>query len=247
MTSTQRPKWQVVLDDLEARMASGEITERFPTDKELVEHYGVSRHTVREAVRRLRARGLVERHRGRGSFVRADRMEQPVGSLYSLFQEVERRGSEQRSDVLSFDARADADAARQLGLPRETELVHLSRLRYADDEPLALDDVWLPADLARPLLGADMTRTALYDELSARVGVQIDATEELIEPVVPEPECRDLLRLDDGEAVFRIERRGFASGRLVEWRITLIRGSRFSFVSTWRRDRDDDHLRFEAR
>lgn len=247
MPTTRRPKWQIVLDDLEERLASGEITDRFPTDKELVERYDVSRHTVREAVRRLRARGLVERHRGRGSFVRADKLEQPVGSLYSLFQEVERRGSEQRSDVLAFDVRTDAEAARQLGLPRGEELVHLSRLRYADDEPLALDDVWLPADVARPLLDADMTHTALYDELAERVGVRIDATEELIEPVLPEPECRDLLGLDDDEAVFRVERRGFADGRLIEWRITLIRGSRFSFVSTWRRDGEDDHLRFEAR
>ena len=48
------PKWRQVLEDLERRLADGEIADRFPTDRELVEHYGVSRHTVREAVRHLR-------------------------------------------------------------------------------------------------------------------------------------------------------------------------------------------------
>lgn len=242
-----RPLWQQVLDDLEERLASGDITDRFPTDRELVERYGVSRHTVREAVRRLRARGMVERHRGRGSFVRPDRLQQPVGTLYSLFQEVERDGKQQRSDVLAFDRRTDPDIARELGLPRSAELIHLSRVRYADDEPLALDDVWLPAELAAPILEADMTHTALYDELAERCGIRVDATEELIEPVIPDDDCRALLGTEAGEALFRIERRGFLEGRLIEWRITLIRGGRFSFVSSWRRDGDSEPLRFEAR
>ena len=45
------PLWQQVLDDLERRIEAGDIVDRFPTDRELTEHYGVSRHTVREAVR----------------------------------------------------------------------------------------------------------------------------------------------------------------------------------------------------
>ncbi len=247
MPEPSKPKWQQVLDDLEGRLARGEIADRFPTDRELVEEYGVSRHTVREAVRRLRARGIVERHRGLGSFVRTDQLEQPVGTLYSLFREVERRGYRQTSDVLQLARCSDADTARQLGLPRDADLVVLARVRFADDVPLALDTVWLPADVGEVLLGADLSHTALYDELERRAGVRIDATEETIEPVVPDADTRALLETDEDEAVFRIARRGFADGRLVEWRITLVRGRRFAFVSTWRREGDDERVRFEAR
>jgi hypothetical protein len=62
-----RPLWQQVLEGFERRSGSGDIVGRFPTDEELSEHYGVSRHTFREAVRHLRARDLVDR--GRGSFL----------------------------------------------------------------------------------------------------------------------------------------------------------------------------------
>ncbi len=247
MTEKAPTKWQVVLADLEERLARGDITDRFPTDRELVDHYGVSRQTVREAVRRLRARGIVERHRGRDSFVRPDRLQQPVGTLYSLFREVEQRGHEQRSEVLELRTCTHVDSTKALGLPRDTELVALARLRYVDEVPIAMDTVWLPAEIGRPLLDADMTRTSLYDELEARSGVTIDATEEVILPIIPDADTRELLELDDEEAIFRVERKGFTDGRMIEWRITLVRGERFAFLSTWRRDAAADEVRFEER
>ena len=51
--SRQMPKWREIGDDLRRRLASGEFDERFPTDRELVAKYEVSRHTKREAVRGL--------------------------------------------------------------------------------------------------------------------------------------------------------------------------------------------------
>jgi GntR family transcriptional regulator len=230
------PLWQQVLTDLERRIDTGDITDRFPTDKELTEQYGVSRHTVREAVRRLRARGLVERHRGRGSFVNDTRLSQPLGGIYSLFRAVEERGLEQRSDVLSLETARDHDAAARLGLPPRAELVRLDRLRYAGDEPLALDSVWLPADIGRQLLDVDFTRTALYDELRSRAGITISAVEEVLEPIVPDEEARDLLALEDDEALFRVRRLGYAHDRPVECRVTLIHGRRFAYTSSWRTD-----------
>lgn len=241
------PLWQQVLSDLERRIATGEIVDRFPTDRELVEEYGVSRHTVREAVQRLRARGLVERHRGRGSIVRPDQLHQPVGTLYSLFQAVEARGLTQRSEVLELAEVTDADAAAHLGLAADTPLIRLERLRYAGDEPLALDVVWLPADLARPLLDVDWSRTALYDELASRCGIRLTGATEVIEPSLPDADARELLQLDDDEALFRVLRTGRVDDRLVECRIALVRGQRFAFTSSWDRAREVEPVGFGAR
>jgi GntR family transcriptional regulator len=230
------PLWQQVLEDLERRIAAGDIVDRFPTDRELTEHYGVSRHTVREAVRRLRARGLVDRHRGRGSFLNEARLTQPLGSLYSLFRAVEEQGLEQRSEVLALERTRDADAAARLGLPPKAELVRIERLRLAGGLPLALDSVWLPVDVGRHLLDVDLTRTALYDELQGRAGIRITAADETIEPLIPDANARSLLDLDDDEALLRVRRLGRHLDRPVECRVTLIRGQRFLFTSSWRAD-----------
>ncbi len=233
-----RPLWQQVLEDLERRIEVGDIVDRFPTDKELTEQYGVSRHTVREAVRRLRARGLVDRHRGRGSFLNEERLTQPLGGIYSLFRAVEERGLEQRSEVLALEHDRDPEVAERLGLPPRTGLVRIERLRYAGDEPLALDQVWLPLDLGRHLLDADLTRTALYDELQERAGVRLTAVDESLEPVIPDDDARELLQLDPDEALLRVWRLGWSGDRPVECRVTLIRGQRFLYTNSWRADRE---------
>lgn len=232
-TPPATPLWKQVLADLEDRLVRGEITGRFPTDRELVEHYGVSRHTVREAVRYLKARGIIERERGRGSFVAQPEFLQPLGTLYSIFRAVEAQGATQTSDVIALDTRTDARAARRFGLPTDEELVHLERLRYADRRPLALDTVWLPPDLGQHLLDVDFTHTALYDELERRAGVTPTAGSETITPLAPDDDLAELLELEDGEALLRIERISKHQARTIECRITLIRGSRFALHSRW--------------
>lgn len=233
MATTTAPLWKQVLSDLEHGIANGEIVDRFPTDRELTEHDGVSRHTAREAVRRLRARGLVDRQRGRGSFLNNQLLTQPLGGLYSLFQAVEDRGLTQRSNVLALEPARDADAATRLGLPPHAELVRLERLRFADNDPLALDSVWLPADIGRHLLDVDFTRTALYEQLRERAGITITEATETLEPILPDHDARTVLHLDDHEALLRVRRLGSSGNRPVECRLTLIRGQRFLYTSSW--------------
>lgn len=223
------PLWIQVRDDLERRVRDGGFSGVFPGELSLVSEYGVSRHTIREALRGLRSDGVVTAERGRAPRL-ADTPEitQPLGALYSLFAAVEAAGFEQRSIVRAMDVRADGVVSARLGLAASTPLVYLERLRLADDDPLALDRVWLPAELAEPLLGVDLTHTALYDELDRRCGVRLSGGREDIRAVVPSTQEGRLLGIGAAVAAFAVERTGYAGGRSVEWRHTLIRGDRFA-------------------
>lgn len=227
------PLWAQLEHELRRRMEAGHFVDRFPTDRELMEIYGVSRHTARHAVGQLGADGIVRRARGVGTSVDRRTFERSLGSLYSLFQVVEESGVSQASEVIALELVRDADAAARLGLAPDAELVFLDRVRFAGDEPLAVDQVWLPASIARPLLDADFSHTSLYNELERAHGQRPNEGWERIRPAVPSPDVRDRLRLDDGEAVFSIERLGTCSGEPVEWRLTAIRGNRFTFVADW--------------
>ncbi|MEZ5340692.1 MAG: GntR family transcriptional regulator [Acidimicrobiales bacterium] len=231
--SSPLPLWAQLEAELRRRLDVGEFTERFPTDQELTTIYGVSRHTARHAVDRLNADGIVTRERGRGTRVNESHFEQSLGALYSLFQIVEGRGIEQRSEVIALEKVADEDAAIRLGLSPKAPLVHLSRIRLADDEPLAIDNVWLPHDIAGPLLKSDFTHTALYEELDRISGCRPTQGSERIRPVVPSPHERKLLGLPAGVAAFSLERLSSDGTRPIEWRVTLIRGDRFSFLADW--------------
>jgi GntR family transcriptional regulator len=146
---------------------------------------------------------------------------------------VEETGLVQTSQVLALETTRDARAAGRLGLPHNSDLVLLERLRLAGGEPLAVDRAWMPASVASGLLDVDFSHTSLYDELERVSGCRPGSGRERIIPLMPEPEERELLGLADGEAVFCIDRLGCHLGRPVEWRRTVLRGDRFSFVADW--------------
>jgi GntR family transcriptional regulator len=226
------PLWAQLLADLRRRLDQDEFGPAFPGELALVAEYGVSRHTVREAVRRLRDEGVVVAGRGRPPRrVEPAEIEQPLGEIYSLFSAVEATGRVQRSVVRTLEVRADGVVAARLGLEESTPLVHLERLRLADAEPLAVDRVWLPERLAAPLLDVDFARTGLYAEYAAGCGVRVTGGSERIRAVVLGAAERELLGVGPDVAAFAIDRIGLADGVAVEWRHTLVRADRFSVTA----------------
>ncbi|GAB2772728.1 phosphonate metabolism transcriptional regulator PhnF [Nocardioides salsibiostraticola] len=225
------PLWNQVQRDVERRLRNGEFVDSFPGELALVTQYSVSRHTVREALRRLRESGLVEAGRGRSPKVVDSEISQPQGALYSLFASVQASGHRQRSIVRALDARADGTVAARLGLEESTPLIYLERIRFSDDEPIAMDRVWLPARIAAPLLDADFSSTSLYGELAERCGVRLTGGREHVRAVVPTSAERLLLAIPDNVAALAIDRTGEVRGQPVEWRQTVVRGDRFSLVT----------------
>ncbi|MEX0791292.1 MAG: GntR family transcriptional regulator [Actinomycetota bacterium] len=227
------PLWAQLVEELTRRMTAGDFAERLPTDQELMNTYKVSRQTARDAVRRLGESFRLERHRGKGTFVRQAQFEQPVGTMYSWFQAIEGQGAKQDSVVRACELRQDAIVAAELDVDSDLPLFYLERLRLADGVPLALDRIWMPAVLAAPLMGTDFTHTALYDELRDRAGITPTRGQETIHPVIPIPSVAKLLEMPKGAAAFTVVRRTWIGDRPLERRDTIVRGDRHAFVSSW--------------
>lgn len=236
------PLWAQLEAELRRRIEAGDFLDRFPTDRELMEIYAVSRHTARHAVAELGAGGVLRRSRGVGSSVDTRTLERSLGALYSLFQVVEESGLTQRSEVRTLGVVSDPSIAARLGVDPQSDLVHLDRLRFAGDVPLAIDRTWLPATIAAPLLRVDFTRTSLYDELDRTIGRRPNGGWERIHPAIPSDDEREALGTD--QAVFSIERLGMHNGEPLEWRITTTRGDRFAFLADWSAGQRTD-LRFQ--
>ncbi|TWD81402.1 GntR family transcriptional regulator [Kribbella amoyensis] len=229
---SDRPLWKQLQQDLVRRLRAGEFADTFPGELVLVEEYRVSRHTVRQALGQLRADGLIVAERGRQPRVATTpEIRQPMGALYSLFSSVEAAGLAQHSVVRALDVRADGVIASRLDLEASSPLVYLERLRFAGEEPLALDRVWLPAADAEGLLESDFSHTSLYNELAERTGLRLDHGREDIRAVNPTAAERALLRCPAEAAAFSINRLGHAQGRKVEWRHTIVRGDRFALAA----------------
>jgi GntR family transcriptional regulator len=227
------PLWAQLADRLRSAIGTGRISDRFPSEHELVASYGVSRHTVRRAIGKLEVEGLLKRERGRGTFVNLPEFRQDLGTLYSLYRTIEAQGVAQHSSVRRLEVVTNPDVALRLETDADEPLVYLERIRFAADDPLALDAAWLPAAIASGLLDAEFTHTALYDELHRHCGIVPTAGVEQIRPVVPADDECALLGVPAGTPAFSLERTTRTNERLIEWRRTLLRGDRFSFIADW--------------
>ncbi len=227
------PLWAQLESELRRRLNSGHFTQRFPTDRELTDIYEVSRHTARHAVAQLGADGIVRRERGVGTRIDPGQLEQSLGALYSLFESVRAQGLSQESRLLRCELATDAEAATELGVAPDRALVLIERLRLAGDAPLAIDRAWLTPDVGEPLMAADLSNTGLYDEMERVSGARPDQGWERIVPVLPAESERKLLGLTKREAAFSLQRLGCIGSKPVEWRVTLIRGDRFTFRAEW--------------
>jgi GntR family transcriptional regulator len=217
---------------LEDAIASGTLIshQRIPSERRLSEHFGVSRMTVRQALDAMTHDRLLYSRAGRGTFV-SDRkvIEQPLQHLTSFTQDILARGMRPSSRVL--DERivyASFEMARLFGLAPTVELVRLTRLRLADDEPLAIETVHIPARYVPGLLDRDLAAESLYTVLNREYGLSLSGARQTIEAAAPTPEEMGLLAMDAPLPVLKISRLTVdANDRVVEYVRSVYRGDRY--------------------
>ena len=133
------PQYRRIEQTLRHRIATLQPGQRLPSDAELTVEFGVSRMTARNAMQRLAEDGLIERQPGRGSFVAAPSSHRRANRLMTFTQEMLRRGLTPSSRVLARSIRPSTPAeAASLGVPARQPIVHIRRLRCADEQPIAI-------------------------------------------------------------------------------------------------------------
>jgi DNA-binding GntR family transcriptional regulator len=166
-----QPAYRKIEQALRERIARLPPGERLPSDSELCAQFGVSRMTARNAMERLALDGLIRREPGRGSFVAQAPAHRRTNRLMTFTQEMRRAGRMPASRVLVREIRPSSMAeATDLDIPPRQPIVHLRRLRLADDQPIALESAVLVGDCARAVMTADLANGSLHETL-ARSGI----------------------------------------------------------------------------
>src|SRR5260221_12871699 len=135
---------------LASEIADGDLKvgDQLPTEDSLISRFAVSRITVRRAIQKLVSRGLVEMHRGKGTFVAAPKITQTFAELSGFVEDMHALGRKPTAGVISKEiVVADATVASQLALTKGEHVVRIRRARLADGIRLSFDETLLRFDV----------------------------------------------------------------------------------------------------
>ena len=125
---------------------------------------------------------------------------------------------------------ADDEVAESLAIEPMTPVAKLSRLRFVDEEPIVLVRSYLPYELCREVLNADLAHGSLYTFLEKECGLTIGRGWRRIEAVLADTTAAGLLGVDAGSALIRLRSVSYTpEGEALEYFDALFRGDRSKF------------------
>jgi GntR family transcriptional regulator len=204
--------------------------QQIPHERQYAEHLGISLAPVRQALLDLVRQGFLLRVRGKGTFVRDDKVVEKISLLGSFTESLRSQGLEPEIKVITADVvAAPRDVARVF--PGEPDrLFRLDRLASVAGGPLALLTAWLSPDRFPDLGSHDFGRVALYATLEQQYGVRMGRAMSTIEVVLTQDEEAGLLQLPPGSAALQVHGTTFDQhDSPTELSRVLYRADRFKF------------------
>lgn len=230
------PRYLQVAGELRAEILSGKFAARdqFPTENDLCQRYGVSRFTVREALRRLQNEGLIARKRGSGTVVqpaaaRGGTLHQPLSNVDEILQYA-------RDTDVPYEARGRGDLPREIAeqIGEDTSgawtCFRSVRSQQIDGQPIAATDAYFHERVDAAVKRLDLGAGALFSQVEKLTGVSIGKVIHYIQAVTANADIAQALDLKRGSPVLRITRCYLdLKGRIFEISVSHHPGDRFAY------------------
>jgi len=227
------PLYEQLYEDMLSKIASKEWKpgQRIPPEMELCKIYGVSRITVRKAIEDMVSAGYLKRHRGKGTFVQMELIENNLSKFYSFSETLRSKGIREVAEVLAFEIiNADDFLTEKLKLSSSDSLLFkIMRLRSVDDIPYVVETSYIPKSLLSALTETLVAENGLYNAMQSLGVIPNRAVETFHAISLGGLEAR-LLQQDLHVPVMSIERLTFSGDIRVEYCCSTVRGDFFSYT-----------------
>lgn len=203
--------------------------QRLPSEQALMERFGVSRVTVRQAIGLLARQGLVSAKQGKGTFVGGPVVRHELADLRGFYDELVRSGNPPQTRLLRFEpveADPHIDVLLQAG---SGETMFLKRLYLLEGHPFALARAWLPP-VAKRVSWSQAETHPLYSILEDLLDQPVTHAEVSIIARAADPEEADLLKLPAGSPVLVMQRASYSpEGKGLEYSQFTVRPENYRF------------------
>jgi GntR family transcriptional regulator len=233
---TKKPRYREMADDLRTAILNGAFPEgEFPTESMLCIQYGVSRFTVREALRALQGEGLIARKRGSGTVVqpaaaRGGALHQPLSNVAEILQYA-------RDSRFAFDRLPEGGLpkaiAEQIGVVAGGRWFRFRgvRMRDGDAVPIALTDAYVHADLGTVIDRVAPNEETIFRQLERLAKMKVARVTQDIQAVPASADVAAALDIARRSPCLRILRCFHdADGKLFEISASHHPGDRFAYA-----------------
>ncbi|MEJ5239922.1 MAG: GntR family transcriptional regulator [Anaerolineales bacterium] len=227
-----RASSRLLQERLAALIAETPAGKRLPSEPELARQLGVSRATLREAMRAFEVQGLIHRRQGSGTFVsaRAPILEAGLEVLESLEKTARRFGLQIQVRNLEIERILADDTARQmLSLPANAEVTRVRRVIWIADHPVAYLVDTLPLDVLRPEDFPETFGGSVLDFLLER-GEELAVSKASISATLADAEIARVLRIQRHDVLLLFTSQLFRQdGRVIDYSISAFIPGYFHF------------------
>ena len=225
-----KPLYLQIVEIFENRIATGELKpgDRIPSEGELTEEFKVSIITVRRAISELYKEGLMDKQQGRGTYVRSTGFVRDSSALMSFTEACRMQGAVPGAKLIKSEKVVlNKKNAEALGLAEGSEGIFISRLRFADDVPVVLENSWFgPA--YRFILDEDFNDASLFAYLKEEKGITISRSDKDIDLCYAYEDEAELLQVPEGSPLIRVKSLAFdQKGEALYVGNQIMNGNRF--------------------
>lgn len=193
---------------LEEQIEKGilKIGDLLPNEFELANMFRVSRTTVRLALQELESKGYIKRSQGKGTLI-TPRIEINIAQLLSFSQEISKMGFIPGTILLDTNfIRSDPKISKILELPENSEILKVTRIRTANDQPIGYCISYLNLPKFPGLRFQDYSKTSLYEIFEKDLNLVIFRAYQKILADIANKEEAKILKISKGHPVLRVYR-----------------------------------------
>jgi len=235
--SRPEPLWHQAEQALRSLIADGTWPDgtQLPNEGKLSEMLGVSRITIRHALRNVEESGLLRREHGRGTFVRTSTMTAGVRGLTSFTQEMADRGLVVGSRVLEMvELPATPEVAAALEIADGETVVMVRRLRAGNNQPIGIQTAFMPAARVPGFIEIGGAVPSLYQALKTHFGISPQVAREIYRVSIVSAADAALLEVEAGSPAFIVQRITSDAHGPFEYTVSTMRGDRYEIRSRLR-------------
>ena len=215
-------------DGIQELINEGFYKEKIPSERELMDRYKVSRSTVREAVSHLVREGVLEKVHGKGTFISTKPIEEWLGNLTSTTDTIRKMGM--KPDAKLIEHGRVIPSQEIIDTTGFKEAYYIKRIRYADDQPLAIEIQYYPVEIGEQLAKYDIDKGTLFDILEQNLHIKLSEAKQIITSSFLSKEDAELLGLPENASVLNTERLLMDNDdQLIEYYIASFRADMYSF------------------